>query len=327
MKTIRRVSLLCLAALSALAVKSAEPLTVAIFDFASPRAAPSGEGSGLFGGGGDKPAKGDEGRAAAILLNARLSSADGVVLVERAELAKVLGEQELGLSGTVQPETAAKVGRLTGARVLVTGRMFEAGGKHYVVAKIISTETGRVFAESADYAADDGFDAAVGDLAGKIEDVLKRKAGALVAPAEDRDAEMKRLAALVKGKSLPSVAVSIGERHLSSAAIDPAAETEMRAMLAGLGFKVIDTATSTETPEVSITGEAFSELGGRAGNLVSCRARVELKVVRPDTKALLLSDRQTSVAVDLAEHVAAKEALARAAEKLVGRVVPVLVAR
>ena len=44
-----------------------------------------------------------------------------MILVERAELEKVLGEAELGLSGTVSPETAARIGHLTGAKVLVTG--------------------------------------------------------------------------------------------------------------------------------------------------------------------------------------------------------------
>ena len=46
-------------------------------------------------------------------------------MVERAELEKILGEQELGLSGTVSADTAAKVGNLTGAKVLVTGRVFK----------------------------------------------------------------------------------------------------------------------------------------------------------------------------------------------------------
>ena len=37
---------------------------------------------------------------------------------KRAELEKALGEQELGLSGTVKAESAAKVGQLTGAALV-----------------------------------------------------------------------------------------------------------------------------------------------------------------------------------------------------------------
>lgn len=58
------------------------------------------------------------------LIDANLSAEPNIITVERAELNKVLGEQELGLSGTVNPDTAAKVGNLTGAKVLVTGRVF-----------------------------------------------------------------------------------------------------------------------------------------------------------------------------------------------------------
>ena len=39
------------------------------------------------------------------------------VLTERAELEKVLGEQNLATSGRVSAETAAEVGRITGAQL------------------------------------------------------------------------------------------------------------------------------------------------------------------------------------------------------------------
>jgi curli biogenesis system outer membrane secretion channel CsgG len=87
---------------------SPETQTVAIFDFES-------KDEGLR----------DAGPKVAALINANLSATPQIITVERAELEKVLGEQELGLSGTVAPETAAKVGHLTGAKILVTGRVFK----------------------------------------------------------------------------------------------------------------------------------------------------------------------------------------------------------
>src|SRR5438046_1392865 len=77
------------------------PLTAAVLDFQT--------------SGGKLEKKGSE---AAVLLNAQLSAAPNLILVERQELEKLFGEQELGLSGTVTPDTAAKVGALTGAKVL-----------------------------------------------------------------------------------------------------------------------------------------------------------------------------------------------------------------
>ncbi len=67
--------------------------------------------------------------------------------MERADIEKILGEHELGLSGTVSADSAAKIGQLTGAKVLVTGRVFKAEGELFIVAKIIGTETSRVYGE------------------------------------------------------------------------------------------------------------------------------------------------------------------------------------
>ncbi len=92
------VSLLALAA-TTLTAKD-EVYTVAVFNFETP----------------DETIK-DLGPKIATLLTANLSAEPQVITVERAELEKILGEQELGLSGTVSSDTAAKVGHLTGAKV------------------------------------------------------------------------------------------------------------------------------------------------------------------------------------------------------------------
>ena len=137
------------------------PLTAAVFNFQTTGESLSGKGA-----------------EAGLLLNARLSSAaPEVILVERQELDKVLGEQELGLAGTIQPDTAAKVGALTGAQVLVTGRLFDTGGKFYLVAKIIGTETSRVYGESVTFSDLAAMDKAVDELAPKIATDFKTHAG------------------------------------------------------------------------------------------------------------------------------------------------------
>ena len=78
-----------------LAALPAQVLTLAVFDFDA-----------------KDDAVRDLGPKLGTLLNATLSAEPDLILVERAELEKVLGEQELGLSGTVSPETAAQVGHL-----------------------------------------------------------------------------------------------------------------------------------------------------------------------------------------------------------------------
>jgi hypothetical protein len=84
---------------------------------------------------------------------------------------------------------------------------------------------------------------------------------------------------------------------------------------------------SEAKPEIEFVGEAFSEFGMRKGNLISCKARVELKVRSKANGQILAVDRQTSVAVDLSEQVAAKTALQNAAAELAERVIPTVVNR
>ena len=62
----------------------------------------------------------------------------------------------------------------------------------------------------------------------------------------------------------------------------------------------------------------------RKGNLISCKARIELKA-RKRTGEILVVDRQTSVAVDVTEQTAAKIGLQQAAAELAERILPKLV--
>ncbi|MFA6285735.1 MAG: CsgG/HfaB family protein [Opitutaceae bacterium] len=289
--------------------EAATPLPMAVFDFQTT----------------DRSLE-KKGAEVATLLNAHLSVSPDVFLVERQEIDKILGEQEAGLSGSVSAETAAKVGALVGAKILVTGRAFESGGKVYLVAKIMSTETGRVFGELTTAKDFDSINPATEVLAGKIAELTKKQAANLVAKVEAPGARIERLKKMVAGKTLPPVYVSVAEQHLARAVIDPAVQTEMMVVLKEIGFTVL-TADEVAAHEdaLVISGEAFSELGMRRGNLVSCRSRVEISVKQPAAKKLICVDRQMDVAIDIAEHIAAKKALENAALKLLDRIVPKLV--
>jgi hypothetical protein len=265
----------------------------------------------------------DLGPKTAALLSAFLSAEPNVITVERAELEKVLGEQELGLSGTVSAETAAKVGHLTGAKVLVTGRAFMAGKEFVVVAKIIGTETSRVYGEVVRGASANALSDLSADLAKRIARLLREKGGTLVAKAVTREDRVERLKKAVRGSKLPVLLVKLPEQHFGAPASDPAAETEFSLLARQCGFTLVD-GSGTARPEVELRGEAFSERGLRKGNLVSCKARVEIKAVDAQTGKVLVTDRQMGVAVDLSEQIAAKSAIQNAVADLAERVLPKL---
>ncbi|HSV98161.1 MAG TPA: VWA domain-containing protein [Spirochaetota bacterium] len=64
--------------------------------------------------------------------------------VERRDLQKILKELELGMTGMVEDENAVKVGKLIGARMIVTGRLYAKNKNYEVFLKLLRVETGEV---------------------------------------------------------------------------------------------------------------------------------------------------------------------------------------
>jgi hypothetical protein len=155
-------------------VDTAQPLATAVLNFQSSDETMNQQGAEM-----------------ATLLEADLSTSEHAVMVEREEVDKVLNEQELGASGLVSADTAAKIGSMTGAKVLVTGRLFAVGNQFMAVAKIISTETSRVYGVTVTFPDAGNLAQAAQDLSGKIDGVL---AGGIprptpaTAPGPDRPA-------------------------------------------------------------------------------------------------------------------------------------------
>lgn len=295
---------------SASAGETPSALTTAVLDFSS-----------------NLPDSAKLGAEFADLLQVYLSLEDNLRLVERGQLATILSEQELSLSGTVSPDHAARIGQLSGAQVLVTGRIFSPNEKQvFLVARIIGTETGRVFGEMVQIPAPaEDINSAAMELAGQIASTIGRRAAELVADVESAAQRLDRLRSHLPSEGdLPTVKVTIPEEHFGQFIPDPAAETEIKRTLQQLGFQLVE-----EGADWTITGEAFSEFGSRRGNLVSCMARVEIRL-QPHPRLGRdghLVERQTSSGVALGENVAAKNALQNAGYVLVERIVPLLIAR
>jgi TolB-like protein len=275
------------------------------------------------------PGNKDLGAQLAEILTAHLSVQDSIELVERAKLGLALSEQKLTAVGLVDADQAAKIGKLVGAKLLVTGKAFVMDKKFIIVTKVIGVETGRVVGGIKQVELDKPMSDWVGELAGEVSALVSKHAQSLLPKDSilpDPTGDIK--AAL--GQRTLTVAVVIPEHHVTRQIPDPAAETEIKKVLLECGYKVIDAGdnkladwarqmlkdtkerawpAAVDQADFVIVGEAFSELAARTGELVTCAGRAEVNVINRGNGRIILADRDTRRAVDLAENIAAKTAL------------------
>jgi TolB-like protein len=83
-------------------------------------------------------------RGIAGMMISELSANASARVVERQEIQKLLDEQNLGAQGRVDAATAAKIGKVVGARYMVLGTFVDFYGDFRVDVRLINTETSEV---------------------------------------------------------------------------------------------------------------------------------------------------------------------------------------
>ena len=294
-------------ALSAIAPAATQSiLTVAVYDFTDPDKNPDGYGNKVT-----------------ALVTADLTVETNLVMVERADLKKALGEQAIGASGMVSSDTAAKIGQITGAKVLVAGQVIKAAGTHLViVANIIGTETGRLFAVKEEGAAEDLLEL-TSQVSRKIaQTIVIQTPNLIMAAKETSAARLDRIVKSLQGTNRPTVSVGF---HHPKGPQNPGytANTEMGLILQRAGFAVVD-GNSDRKPDVVITGVVDVDGGPSRAGLHTEHAVIEMKVQEQRTGLIIAMDRQESVATDVAQMAAQRAAQALAVDELAERVLPLL---
>ena len=295
------------------------------------------------------PSNPDMGVQLSEMATAALSGSEQFSLVDRTTLQQVLGENELSLTGLINSTEAIEVGKLVGAKILVTGRAFKMGQSKIITAKIIGTETSRIEGVMVKGDADTDLGDLAIQLAEKIDARIVKKSKMLTgADLIQKDPLPELIATLKKQKNKPVIAIVVTEEHIASndeRAVanqpDPAVETELKRILVEAGFEIRDVpqnklaqwSDGDDWPktlagvDLIITGEAVSESASRIGNLINCTARAEINMISRENGRIVVADRSTSRAVDLAENVAGKTALQKAASRLAVPVLEYLISR
>ncbi len=78
------------------------------------------------------------------ILMTELARNPAMRVVERSQLNALIAEQDLGAGGRVDPETAAQVGRIIGAKFMVVGGFVDWFGDFRLDARIVDCETSEI---------------------------------------------------------------------------------------------------------------------------------------------------------------------------------------
>ncbi len=80
------------------------------------------------------------------IVSTSLAGNRDITLVERSRLTEVARQQRLAMSGVVETATAAKAGKLVGARYFILGAVSRFGALLVATARLVDVESGRVLA-------------------------------------------------------------------------------------------------------------------------------------------------------------------------------------
>jgi hypothetical protein len=262
-------------------------------------------------------------------VNVLLAAMPKVTIVDRTQIRKAADEHKMALAGLVEADTAVQLGKFVSAQYVAVGRASRIGDENYLVLKVIDVETTVQTTVSAKSRAARG----IADLVRQLGGALGPKIRELQAPvAAVPDAAMARLRQAAQPLVGKRVLLRIEETHVNRPLRDPAAQMAVASRLRSLGVEVVVPAeladtwrqTLLETGTYSgkkvdflLEGEGTSAFAAEIQGLISCRARVELRLIPLPGREVAVAEKGVGAKVDLVEALAAKAALEDAATNAV----------
>jgi hypothetical protein len=254
-------------------------------------------------------------------VNTMLAAMDKVTIVNRDQIKKVADEHKMALAGLVDSASAAQLGKFLSANYVIVGRASKIGQTNYLVLKIIDVGTTVQTTVSAKAAAEAGLEALLERLKG---DLTPRVCELQKPVATEEDAALAKVRAAAKPLAGKVILVDISETHVNRPLVDPAAQMAVANRLKAIGIEVIvpkepvdgwkksllETGRYGERKvDFLLEGEGTSAYAAEMQGMISCRARVELRLIAVPGRAITLNDKGVAARVDLVEALAAKAAL------------------
>jgi TolB-like protein len=141
-------------------------------------------------------------RGIAGMMISELSQNPAARVVERQEIQRLLDEQNLGAQGRIDAQTAARVGKLVGARYVVLGTFVDFYGDFRIDVRLVNTETSEIVKTESDKMQRD-----------HLFDIIRNVAARLMKdanlPALQRQASEQRM-----GRQVPTEALTYYSRAL-----------------------------------------------------------------------------------------------------------------
>ena len=254
-------------------------------------------------------------------INTMLAGMDLVTIVNRDQIKKVADEHKMALAGLVDNASAAQLGKFLSANYVIVGRASRIGQTNYLVLKIVDVATTVQTTVSAKAVAEKGLEA----LVERLKDSLEPQVRGLQKPLEaEDDAALAKVREAAKALIGKVILVDVTETHVNRPLADPAAQMAIANRLKALGIEVIvpkdpvdgwkrsllETGRYDEQKvDFVLEGEGTSAYAAAMEGLISCRARVELRLIAVPGRTVTVSDKGVAARVDLVEALAAKAAL------------------
>jgi len=267
--------------------------------------------------------KGVDLEAAALTdqVNTMLAALEKVTIVNRDQIKKVADEHKMTLSGLVDTADAAKLGKFLSANYVIVGRASRIDMTNYLVLKIIDVGTTVQTTVSAKAAAEDGLAALLGRLKGELGPRVRELQKPQMAEDDTVLAKVRQAAKALAGKI---ILVDVTETHVNRPLRDPAAQMAIVNRLKTIGIEVIVPKDPVDgwkqalletgkygdkKADFLLEGEGTSAFAAEMQGMISCRARVELRLIAVPGRAVTVGDKGVAAHVDLVEALAAKAAL------------------